>query len=179
MMINIKYYLKENKRRICRHKEFRPLFKQNLSEKEVTELSHNIFNKFEQGRSSMYTDLFSYTHQILSNSLTEVIALSLQCTDSNVYMQFECGINSITLSKDTIVYYLDNDLYLASNRIITATGIAENGTISWSNKIVFDNDCYMDLPFPTTLPDDSKILPTLILNNLQLVNKRSQTIHQR
>lgn len=165
-MINIKDYLIENKRRICRHKEFRLLFKPSLSEREVDELSHNLFTKFQYGHSSMYIDLFDYTHQILSNSETEIIALCLQCTDSNVYVLFERGINSIILSKDTIIYYLDNNLYLTSNHIVTATGVINNSTISWSNTITFD-DCYMDLPKDTILPEDNKILPMLILNNFQ------------
>lgn len=162
-MINIADYLTKNKHRIARHNEFKLLFKHSLSIQEVSLLSNNLFIK--AGSEPMYASLFNYTHHILFNN-KKVLALCLQCTDTAVYIQSKHEADSITLSNNTIIYYIDNYIYLVSNRIVTAIGIIKNDTISWSNTITFD-DCYMDLPKDTILPEDNKILPMLILNNFQ------------
>ena len=169
-MVNISDFIFKHKQFISNDNELQLLLYKNLSQDDVQFLSmHLLKGCLIDNERIQNLDMYTY-HSLYNDSFGP--SFRLQCSAYNVYVQHQKAMSHIDINKNTTIYYNNNNLYLVTNRIITATGIAENGTISWSNKIVLDNDCYMDLPFPTTLPDDSKILPTLILNNLQLENKK-------
>lgn len=133
---------------------------------EVTNIWNEVNQQYVNHPYDLYMNLHDYTNHVICGS-TRISMLSIQCTYHFVYIQFTCAIPFIQLDKDTTLYYLDNKLYLSSNRIIIATSIIKNGTISWSDTITFDNICFMNLPTLNILPNNEDILPSIILSNFE------------
>lgn len=163
-MLNITNYLLKHKRILIKDDKFKPLFEKNLSHYKVRILSTDIFDKCKIEEEPI-PYLYHYTYHVLDNSYL-LPQLRLQCTAYNVYVQHQEFLLSINLSEDTIVYYYDEHLYLAHNRIVVAVGTIRNHSIHWSNTITF-YDSYMKLPKPDILPDDNQILPTIILHTMK------------
>jgi hypothetical protein len=164
-MINISEFIIENEQTILKHKGLELLYQNDiLSADEVTLLSNNIFQWYTTYPLETRMNLYNYTNHVLCTN-ERIGMLSIQCTISNTYIQFQRTVPSITFD-NTIIYYIDNELYLTENRIVIATGSINKQHIVWSDTITFDNNCYIKLPFTTNLPDDNQIIPTIILNKL-------------
>lgn len=170
-MVNISDFIFKHKQFISNDNELQLLLYKNLSQDDVQVLSMHLLNEcLIDNERIQNLDMYTY-HSLYNDSFGP--SFRLQCSAYNVYVQHQKAMSHIDINKNTTIYYNNNNLYLVTNRIITATGIITNNTISWSNKITFSNDCFMKLPTNTILPDDSQILPTLVLNNLSQDNQNT------
>ena len=173
-MLNITDYLIENKQMLIQYESLKFLFKNNLSADEVKRLNEYIIREhyatYYVPPTKQVPNLCIYTYY---NCESDMYSIGLQCTANNVYVLYHDGMSSINLSDDTDIYYDNNKLYLVKDRIIIAVRTFDKNHILWSDTIILNNYGYMKLPFPTVLPDDSKILPTFVLNNLSQDNQNT------
>jgi hypothetical protein len=164
-MVNISDFIFKHKQFISNDNELQLLLYKNLSQDDVQVLSMHLLNEcLIDNERIQNLDMYTY-HSLYNDSFGP--SFRLQCSAYNVYVQHQKAMSHIDINKNTTIYYNNNNLYLVTNRIITATGIITNNTISWSNKITFSNDCFMNLHMPDNLPNNNDILSAIILNNLK------------
>jgi hypothetical protein len=172
-MISIKNFLTERKQILIKDSVLKLLFRRNLSSNEVNILNSHIRNLLI-ANNEPDSHLYIYTYHNLDNEFKQhSVLLRIQCTANNAYIQYHEDVPYININDNTTVFYSSKHLYLTTNNIITAIGTLNNNHISWDNTLVLNNDCYMKLPTNTILPDDSQILPTLVLNNLSQDNQNT------
>ena len=117
-------------------------------------------------------NLYNYTNHVLCTN-ERIGMFNIQCTISNTYIQFQRTVPSITFD-NTIIYYIDNELYLTENRIVMLSennvikhvGLIYNNTINWSYGICITKDMYIQNDIPNNKLS-KKAIAAAILNNLK------------